>query len=86
MKILKNVGTVCKNVASKAKNQSLALVAGAMAMGASSANAAGITLTEGTGFSGTIDSVYYLTAAGIVVSFLGIALAVTMGIRALKKA
>lgn len=63
-----------------------AVVAVGATVGATASQAAGITLTEGTGFSGSIDSVYYLTAAGIVVSFLGIALAVTMGIRALKRA
>lgn len=88
MKILDTIGTTCKKVASKVNDKSLALAVGTTTMvGASSANAAsGITLTEGTGFTGSIDSVYYLTAVGIVVSFLGIAVAIGLGIRALKKA
>lgn len=87
MKILDTIGTTCKKVASKVNDKSLALAVGTTTMiGASSANAAGITLAEGTGFTGSIDSVYYLTAVGIVVSFLGIAVAISLGIRALKKA
>lgn len=87
MQIFDTIGTTCKKVASKANDKSLTLAVGTMTMiGASSANAAGITLTEGTGFTGSIDPVYYLTAVAIVVSFLGIAVAIGLGIRALKKA
>lgn len=93
MKILDTIVTGCKKVASKAKeiavkakDKALALIVGAGAtVGATSAKAAGITLAEGTGFSGSIDTVYYLTAVAIVVSFLGIAVAIGLGIRALKK-
>lgn len=91
MKILDTVVMSFKkvvSVAKEAKNKALALIVGAGAtFGATGAKAAaGITVAEGTGFTGSIDTVYYLTAVAIVVTFLGIAVAIGLGIRALKKA
>lgn len=94
MQIFDTIVTACKKGASKAKelaikakDKALALLVGTSAtVGAVQSKAAGIAVAEGTGFTGSIDSVYYLTAVGIVVSFLGIAVAIGLGIRALKKA
>ncbi len=90
MKILDTIGTACKKVVSfvkEAKEKALALIVGAGAtVGATSAKAAaGITLVEGTGFTGSIDTIYYMSAVSLVVSFLAIALAIGYGIRALRK-
>lgn len=60
-----------------------AVVAVGAMVGASSANAA-ITIDE-TGIHGSIDTVYYLTAVGIVVTFLAVALSIGYGVRALRK-
>ena len=58
-------------------------VAGLGLVGASSAFA-DITYTTGSGFSGTIDSVPFISMAGIVVGLLGIVFAVRAGLRLLR--
>lgn len=73
-------------VAENGTKVALAVGTSIMTLAPNDANAAGIAVAEGTGFTGSIDSIYYLTAVGIVVSFLGIAVAISLGIRALKKA
>lgn len=86
MKIFDEIGIMCKKVAVKVNDKSLALSVGTMTMlGASSANAA-ITVDADGLMTGTIDTKYYFAAVGIVITFLAIGVAVGLGIRTLKKA
>ena len=92
MEILDKVVSTCKNVASKvkevvvkAKDHALSLALGGSAMlGATSAKADGITFDSTTGFSGSISTLYFFSAVAIIVTFLGVAIAIGYGLRTLK--
>lgn len=84
MGILKRIKDKVANFFASVGNGAKALVVAGSTALATSAKAA-VTFNETTGFSGSIDTVYFTSAIVLLVSFLGIALAIGYGIRALKK-
>jgi len=67
-------------------NKKVVIGASAVGAGASNAFASGVTYTEGTGFAGSIDMTAFNSAVPLVVTVIGVVIAVTLGIRALSKA
>jgi len=72
-------------VAENGTKVALAVGTSIMTLAPNSVHAADIALVEGTGFTGSISTVYYMSAVGIVVSFLALAISIGLGVRAIKK-
>ena len=77
MKILEKIASVA--------NKSKALMIGAGASMFATASQAAVTFDEATGFGGSIDTKYFTTAAVLVVTLLGVVIAIKYGLSLLRR-